>query len=155
MLTSSLACCTLCSKLFWHWWLTGLLKLVGGESLPLHAPLLSTEVHAPDMPLINKLLLMWLAESHVNHRFGTVPGVQLPQGIGYGIRLAVVLFMMQGKCIPGYVCTSSPFPHAEVSSLVMNQYNILTMTNRMMIHARVSVICQCFPPCGTLTVGHT
>ena len=148
------------SMLFWCWWLAGLLKLVGGESPPPHTPLLSAEVHAPDMlqtttPLINKLLLMWLAESHVNHHFSTVPSMPLPQGIGYGIGLAVTLFMMQGECGPGYMHTSSPFPHAEVSSLVMNQYNILTMTNGMTICAGVSVVCRCFPPCSTLMVGHT
>ena len=148
------------SALFWHWWLAGLLKLVRGESPPLHAPPLSAEVHAPDMlqttvPLINKLLLMWLAESYVNHHFGAVPSVPLPQGIGYGVGLAITLFTMQGECGPGYMRAGSPFPHAEVSSLVTNQYDILTMTNGMTIHARVSIICRCFPPCGTLMVGHT
>ena len=103
--------------------------------------------------LINKLLT-WLAESYVNHHFGAIPSVPLPQGIRYGVGLAVTLFMMQGECSPGYVCTGSPFPHAEVLSLLMNQYDILTMTNGMMIRTGVSIVCWCFPPCGTLTVGH-
>ena len=149
------------SALFWRWWLAGLLKLVGGESPPPHAPQLGAEVHAPDTlqtttPLINKLLLTWLAESYVYHRFGAVPGVPLPQGIGYGVGLAVALFAMQGECGPDPVRPGSPFPHAEVSSLATNQYDILAMTNGMMIRAGVSVVCRCFfPPCGTLTVGHT
>ena len=148
---------TLHSALFWCWWLAGLLKLVGGESPSPHAPLLGAKVHAPDMlqmttPLINKLLLTWLSKSYVNHCFSAIPSVPLPQGIGYGVGLAVTLFMMQGECGPGYMRTGSPFPHAEVSSLMTNQYDILT---GMMIHTGVSVICRCFPPCGTLTVGHT
>ena len=108
---------TLHSALFWCWWLAGLLKPVRGESPPPHTPLLGTEVHAPDMLqttmlLINKLLLTWLAESYVNHRFSAIPSVPLPQGIRYGLGLAVALFMMQGECGPGYMRAGS--------SLVMN-----------------------------------
>ena len=51
-------------------------------------------------PLINKLILTWLAETYVYHRLtddqlaaGVIPQ---PRGIGYGLGLAFALFAMQG-----------------------------------------------------------
>lgn len=52
-------------------------------------------------PLLNKVILTWLANSYIYHRLsdeekasGIVPK---PKGIGYGIGLAFGLFAMQGK----------------------------------------------------------
>jgi hypothetical protein len=54
-------------------------------------------------PLLNKVILTWLAESYIYYNLsdqekasGIIPK---PKGIGYGIGLAFGLFAMQGKRI--------------------------------------------------------
>jgi len=50
--------------------------------------------------LLTKVILTWLTDSYIyvrsTHAQRAVPGIQKPQGIGYGIGLAVALFAMQG-----------------------------------------------------------
>lgn len=52
-------------------------------------------------PLLNKVILTWLAESYVYYSLSDqekASGViSKPKGIGYGIGLAFGLFAMQGK----------------------------------------------------------
>ena len=51
-------------------------------------------------PLLNKVILTWLTDSYIYVRTTevqrTVLGIPKPRGIGYGIGLAVALFIMQG-----------------------------------------------------------
>ena len=49
-------------------------------------------------PLLNKVILTWLAKSYVYARLPDAQrqAMEAPQGIGYGIGLAVALFVMQG-----------------------------------------------------------
>ena len=51
-------------------------------------------------PLLNKVILTWLTDSYVYARTTeaqrAVLGSPKPKGIGYGIGLAVALFVMQG-----------------------------------------------------------
>lgn len=51
-------------------------------------------------PLLNKVLLNWLAQSYVwvraTEEQRAAIGLKQPRGIGYGIGLAVALFAMQG-----------------------------------------------------------
>jgi len=51
-------------------------------------------------PLLNKVILTWLTDSYIYVRTPeaqrTVLGSPKPRGIGYGIGLAVALFIMQG-----------------------------------------------------------
>ena len=54
-------------------------------------------------PLLNKVLLTWLADSYVYFRLSdtertaaAAAGIFKPRGIGYGIGLAFALFIMQG-----------------------------------------------------------
>lgn len=50
-------------------------------------------------PLLNKVILTWLTNSYVYYRLTdeqkAASGMKQPQGIGYGIGLAVALFAMQ------------------------------------------------------------
>ena len=52
-------------------------------------------------PLVNQVLLTWLANSFVYFRATdeerTTLGLRKPQGIGYGIGLAFAIFAMQGE----------------------------------------------------------
>lgn len=99
-------------------------------------------------PLLNKVLLSWLANSYVYFRLtdaeraaAAAQGLSKPQGLGYGIGLGFALFIMQGG-------NGSTFIHvriflipiyAEVASLVsdgssstLDHYSIknpLKMTN--------------------------
>lgn len=54
-------------------------------------------------PLLNKVILTWLADSYTYVRATeaerTALGLKQPRGIGYGIGLAVALFIMQGAYI--------------------------------------------------------
>ena len=49
-------------------------------------------------PLLNKVILTWLTESYVYFSLSDTEreAVSKPRGIGYGIGLAFVLFVMQG-----------------------------------------------------------
>ena len=51
-------------------------------------------------PLLNEIILTWLMDSYMYVRTTeaqrAVNGIPKPRGIGYGIGLAVALFMMQG-----------------------------------------------------------
>ncbi|KZS90158.1 multidrug resistance-associated ABC transporter [Sistotremastrum niveocremeum HHB9708] len=75
-------------------------------------------------PLVNKALLNWLSDAYAYHKLGAVAaaeaGVLKPKGIGYGFGLAVALFCMQ-----------------ELSSLFMNHYTQISMTNGLTIRAGV------------------
>jgi hypothetical protein len=93
---------------FARWWAAGFLKLGGGAHLSSHVffckNLVLTCPPIPDTlktttPLLNKVLLTWLAESYFYHRLpptaAAAAGLKKPRGIGYGIGLAVGLFSMQ------------------------------------------------------------
>ena len=51
-------------------------------------------------PLLNKVILTWLTDSYIYVRTTeaqrAINGIPEPRGIGYGIGLAVALFIMQG-----------------------------------------------------------
>lgn len=51
-------------------------------------------------PLLNKVILTWLTDSYIYARTTeaqrAILGIPKPRGIGYGIGLAVALFIMQG-----------------------------------------------------------
>jgi hypothetical protein len=52
-------------------------------------------------PLVSKVLLVWLAKTYDYHRLSDSARAALlpsqkPQGVGYGIGLAIALFVMQG-----------------------------------------------------------
>lgn len=86
-------------------WFAGFLKL-GSDTLK------------TTTPLVNKVLLQWLTDSYVYHRLSEAEraaavesgAMSKPRGIGFGIGLAFALFAMQ-----------------EVSSLMLNHHNQLTM----------------------------
>ncbi|KAF9447357.1 multidrug resistance-associated ABC transporter [Macrolepiota fuliginosa MF-IS2] len=75
-------------------------------------------------PLLNKVLLTWLAESYAWFRTPeeqrAALGQKQPRGIGYGIGLAVALFVMQ-----------------EVSSLMNNHYMQKSFTNGLLIRSGI------------------
>jgi ATP-binding cassette subfamily C (CFTR/MRP) protein 1 len=54
-------------------------------------------------PLLNKVILTWLTDSYIYVRATdgerTALGLKQPRGIGFGIGLAVALFVMQGASI--------------------------------------------------------
>ncbi|KII85509.1 hypothetical protein PLICRDRAFT_145262 [Plicaturopsis crispa FD-325 SS-3] len=89
-----------------RWWVAGALKLC--------ADTLNTTT-----PLINKALLTWLVEAYAFHKVQGTPAegeVAPARGIGYGIGLAVGLFLMQ-----------------ETASLMTNHYMLMTMTTGLSV----------------------
>jgi len=83
-------------------WIAGVLKLVASECTHLCA-LSSCLLAIPGTlrtttPLLNKVILTWLEKSYVYARLpeSRRQEMEAPQGIGYGIGLAVALFVMQG-----------------------------------------------------------
>ncbi|KAF9466028.1 multidrug resistance-associated ABC transporter [Collybia nuda] len=92
-------------------WLAGILKLC--------ADTLKTTT-----PLLTKVLLTWLTNSYIYHQLSpearVVSGVAEPQGIGYGIGLAIGLFAMQ-----------------EVASLMTNHYQQASMTTGLLVRAGI------------------
>ncbi|KAI0659143.1 multidrug resistance-associated ABC transporter [Cubamyces menziesii] len=100
-------------NVFWlQWWTAGMFKLASDT--------LNTTT-----PLVNQVLLTWLTKSYVYLRASeeerAALGLQKPQGIGYGIGLGFAIFAMQ-----------------ELSSLLSNHYQMVTMTNGLVI--RTSLI---------------
>lgn len=76
--------------------------LVGPSFHVLGSPLsLSLDTLKTTTPLLNKVILTWLAESyaywHLTDAEKALAGIKAPRGIGYGIGLAVALFVMQGQ----------------------------------------------------------
>lgn len=51
-------------------------------------------------PLLSKVILAWLTDSYIFYHLSDTQraafGIKQPQGIGYGIGLAIGLFAMQG-----------------------------------------------------------
>lgn len=62
-------------------------------------------------PLLNKVLLTWLSQSYAWARTSdeqhAALGLKQPRGIGYGIGLAIALFVMQGQLICPFKSTHS------------------------------------------------
>ena len=58
----------------------------------------ATDTLKTTTPLLNQVILTWLAESYVYFRLSDTErtAVSKPRGIGYGIGLAFALFAMQG-----------------------------------------------------------
>jgi ATP-binding cassette subfamily C (CFTR/MRP) protein 1 len=85
-------------------WTAGVLKLVSGDiySVFLCFRVLKEpqDTLKTTTPLLNKVILTWLTDSYIYVRTTeaqrAVLGIPKPRGIGYGIGLAVALFMMQG-----------------------------------------------------------
>ncbi|EJU01830.1 hypothetical protein DACRYDRAFT_52395 [Dacryopinax primogenitus] len=94
---------------FWRFWPTGILRLVGDT--------LNTTT-----PLVSKALIAYLTEAYVFYRDPTAPA---PRDVGYGIGLAIALFVMQ-----------------EVSSICQNNYMQWAMQTGFLI--RTSVISNIF-----------
>ncbi|TFK50066.1 multidrug resistance-associated ABC transporter [Heliocybe sulcata] len=84
---------------FWRWWSAGILKLFSDT--------LNTTT-----PLVTKLLLAYLTNAYAAHK----KGLDNTRGIGYGMGLAVAIFVMQ-----------------EASSLMSNHYYMRTMTVGVLI----------------------
>lgn len=84
---------------FYQIWFSGILKLI-------------SDTLKTTTPLLNKVILTWLTESYIYYRLSNdersaaaAQGFKKPNGIGYGIGLAIGLFAMQ-----------------EVASLMTNHY---------------------------------
>lgn len=86
---------------FIRWWTAGILSLIANT--------LQTTT-----PLVNKVILTWLADAYVYYRLTdeqkAAGVIKQPRGVGYGIGLAFALFAMQ-----------------EISSLMTNHYMMTTM----------------------------
>ncbi|KAF8815566.1 multidrug resistance-associated ABC transporter [Phlegmacium glaucopus] len=77
------------------------------------ALLLISDTLRTTTPLLNKVLLTWLADSYVYFRLSDTEraaaaslGLFKPRGIGYGIGLAFALFVMQGECFLSFKMTN-------------------------------------------------
>ena len=59
---------------------------------------MQTDTMKTTTPLLNKVILDWLAESYLYGKLSDTErtAVPKPRGIGYGIGLAFALFVMQG-----------------------------------------------------------
>ncbi|RXW15854.1 hypothetical protein EST38_g10001 [Candolleomyces aberdarensis] len=87
-------------------------------------------------PLVNKVLLQWLTETYYFHRIPELEreaaiqagSLTRPRGVGFGIGLAVALFLMQ-----------------EIASLMTNHYQQLTMTTGVSV--RTGIIGTIFRKC--------
>ncbi|KAJ8076752.1 hypothetical protein PM082_001175 [Marasmius tenuissimus] len=80
---------TLHGVFYAQWWFAGLLQL-GSDALKITTP------------LVNKILLNWLAESYLFYRTTEAErsalGISMtePRGVGFGIGIAFAIFSMQG-----------------------------------------------------------
>lgn len=86
-------------------WIAGILKLLSGRSIffpDSNGNVLKCEIDTlkTTTPLLNKVILNWLSASYlysrVNDEERATLGLSKPKGIGYGIGLAIALFVMQG-----------------------------------------------------------
>ncbi|KII85519.1 hypothetical protein PLICRDRAFT_319144 [Plicaturopsis crispa FD-325 SS-3] len=89
----------------WRWWFSGILKLISDT--------LNTTT-----PLINKALLAWLTDAYLFHN--DPEATTKPKGIGYGIGLAVGVFVMQ-----------------EASSLMKNHFMSVAMTTGLFLRTGI------------------
>ncbi|KAG5645383.1 hypothetical protein DXG03_006336 [Asterophora parasitica] len=110
-------------------WIAGILKLFGGETRSLFPSKVSNLLAREDTlktttPLLTKVLLAWLTDSYIYHRLSDAQKasgeIKQPQGIGYGIGLAVGLFAMQ-----------------EVSSLMTNHYFQTSLTTGLLVRTGI------------------
>ncbi|KAJ2916152.1 hypothetical protein MD484_g4261, partial [Candolleomyces efflorescens] len=116
-------------------WIAGFLKLF--------ADTLKTTT-----PLVTKVLLEWLTEAYYFHRMGELEReaaiqaglLKRPRGVGFGIGLAVALFVMQ-----------------EVASLMTNHYQQITMTTGLSIRTGIigSIFRKCLRISGKGRAGHS
>ncbi|KAG5653199.1 hypothetical protein H0H81_001750 [Sphagnurus paluster] len=109
-------------------WAAGILKLCGDT--------LKTTT-----PLLTKVILTWLTNSYVYHRLSDEEKasgqLRKPQGIGYGIGLAVALFAMQGTStkIYHYIIILNFCP--EVASLLTNHYFQTSQTTGLLVRTGI------------------
>ena len=107
-------------------WTAGFLKLISGEALLrcLCSHILKEyqDTLKTTTPLLTKVILTWLTDSYIYVRNTeaqrAVLGISKPRGIGYGIGLAVALFVMQGESIFRNFHFSCLYAATESASLV-------------------------------------
>lgn len=95
---------TLHNTFFFQIWTAGSLKLFSGklQSFLIAIKLLTwcLDTLKTTTPLLTKVILTWLTNSYIYYRLSDAQrassGIAQPQGIGYGIGLAIGLFAMQG-----------------------------------------------------------
>ncbi len=144
--------------------LAGLLKLCGGtfgspQQVKCHR-ITNTDTLKTTTPLLNKVLLTWLTQSYVwaraNDEQRAALGLKQPRGIGYGIGLAVALFVMQGKsvsplslCAPDFLPRGGKFSEYQVFiPLKLNLIPGVQMNN----HYMQSTSRECHPIGHSLTL---
>ncbi|KAL0072612.1 hypothetical protein AAF712_000375 [Marasmius tenuissimus] len=98
---------TLHGVFYAQWWFAGLLQLGSGMCLSDRIAMNEIKLVFPDAlkittPLVNKILLNWLAESYLFYRTTEAErsalGISMtePRGVGFGIGIAFAIFSMQG-----------------------------------------------------------
>ncbi|KXN89182.1 Multidrug resistance-associated protein 1 [Leucoagaricus sp. SymC.cos] len=108
--------------------LAGILKLCSGKCLSPSGGnrflITLSDTLKTTTPLLNKVLLTWLTDSYAWVRTTdeerAALGLKQPRGIGYGIGLAVALFLMQ-----------------EIASLMTNHYMQTSFTNGLLIRSGI------------------